>query len=57
MPWTEKLATGAKEIGERTQKELGAAKREIWIQGELSPKAKQELKTLGWGFREKTYAR
>jgi hypothetical protein len=57
MPWTERLANGAKEIGERTQKELGAGKREIWIQGELSPKAKQELKTVGWAFREKAYAR
>jgi hypothetical protein len=57
MPWTERLANGAKEIGERTQKDLGATKREIWIQGELSPTAKQELKALGWGFREKTYAR
>jgi len=57
MPWTERLASGATDIGERTQKELGAKTREIWIMGELSPRAKQELKPLGWGFREKTFAR
>ena len=57
MPWTEKLATGAKELGERTQKELGATSREIWISGDFSPTAKQELKTLGWGAREKVFAK
>jgi hypothetical protein len=57
MPWTERLASGAKEIGERTQKELGAKTREIWIMGGVSPRARQELKTLGWGVREKTFAR
>jgi hypothetical protein len=57
MPWTEKLANGAKDLGERTQKELGATSREIWLQGDFSPRAKQELKTLGWGVKEKTFAR
>ncbi len=57
MPWTERLAKGAKELGERTQKELGATSREIWLQGEFSPRAKQELKTVGWGFKEKALAR
>jgi hypothetical protein len=57
MPWTEKLATGAKELGERTQKEIGATSREIWIPGDFSPTAKQELKTLGWGAREKVFAK
>jgi hypothetical protein len=57
MPWTEKLATGAKELGERTQKEIGATSREIWISGDFSPTAKQELKTLGWGAREKVFAK
>jgi hypothetical protein len=57
MPWTERLARGANEIGERTQKELGAKTREIWIMGGVSPRARQELKTLGWGVREKTFAR
>src|SRR5262249_44708177 len=57
MPWRERPANGAKEIGERTQKDLGTAKRELWIQGELSPRTKQELKTLGWGFQEKTFAK
>src|SRR4029453_1030397 len=31
LPWTERLANGAKEIGERTEKELGAKTREIWV--------------------------
>jgi hypothetical protein len=57
MPWTEKLATGAKELGERTQKEIGATSREIWISGDFSPTAKQELRTLGWGAREKVFAK
>jgi hypothetical protein len=57
LPWTERLASGARELGERTQKELGAKSREIWTMGELSPRAKQELKTLGWGTKEKTFAR
>ena len=57
MPWTAKLDPGAKELGERAQKELGAKSREIWMPGEFSPRAKQELKALGWGFREKMFAR
>jgi hypothetical protein len=57
MPWTAKLDPGARELGERAQKELGAKSREIWMPGEFSPRAKQELKALGWGFREKTFAR
>jgi hypothetical protein len=55
MPWTERLANGAKELGERAQKELGAGAREIWMKGEFSPRAKQELKALGWGTREKVF--
>ena len=57
MPWTEKLAHGSKELGERVRTELGAKSAEIWIQGGVSPRARQELKTLGWGVREKTFAR
>ncbi len=57
MPWTEKLADGAKELGERSRKELGAPSAEIWLPGEVSPRARQELKGLGWGVREKTFAR
>jgi hypothetical protein len=57
LSWTERLANGARELGERTQKELGAKSREIWLMGEISPRAKQELKAMGWGFREKQFAR
>ncbi len=57
MPWTEKLASGSKELGERVRTELGAKSAEIWIQGEVSPRARQEVKALGWGVREKTFAR
>ena len=57
LPWTEKLAHGSKELGGRVRTELGAKSREIWIQGGVSPRARQELKTLGWGVREKTFAR
>ena len=48
LPWTEKLAHGSKELGERVRTELGAKSAEIWIQGGVSPRARQELKTLGW---------
>lgn len=54
MPWTERLAHGAKELGERARKELGATSHEIWLPGRVSPRARQELKGLGWGVREKT---
>jgi len=57
LPWTEKLAHGSKELGERVRAELGAKSAQIWIQGGVSPRARQELKTLGWGVREKTFAR
>jgi hypothetical protein len=57
MPWTEKLDHGSKELGERVRTELGAKSAEIFIQGEVSPRARQELKTAGWGVREKTFAR
>ncbi len=56
MPWTEKIALGAKELGERARKELGASSHEIWLPGEVSPRAHQELKGLGWGVRPKTFA-
>ena len=42
---------------ERVRTELGAKSAEIWIQGGVSPRARQELKPLGWGVREKTFAR
>jgi len=57
LPWTEKLAHGSKELGERVRTELGAKSAEIWIQGGVSPRARQELRTRGWGVREKTFAR
>jgi len=57
LPWTEKLAHGSKELGERGRTELAAKSAEIWSQGGVSPRARQELKTLGWGVREKTFAR
>ena len=53
LAWTEAVAEASSEIAERARKELGAGGLEMHVTGQASERARQELKTLGWGLRER----
>ena len=52
VAWMQRPAEAAREIAERAKKELGATSLEMWLTGQASPRARQELEGLGWALKE-----
>jgi hypothetical protein len=50
--WTADVAEGERGIRESLPEDMGAAPREIWLEGGVSPRARQEFEQLGWRIHE-----
>jgi hypothetical protein len=50
--WTADVAEGERGIRESLPEDKGAAPREIWLEGAVSERARQEFETLGWRIHE-----
>ena len=50
--WTADVAEGERGIRESLPEDKGAAPREIWLEGAVSERARQEFEQLGWRIHE-----
>ena len=50
--WTEAMANLVNSINENVQAEDTVTKKQLWLTGAASPRAKEELKKLGWVVHE-----
>ena len=50
--WTADVAEGERGIRESLPEDKGAAPREIWLEGAVSERARQEFEQLGWRVHE-----
>ena len=54
VAWTEGVAGAVDRVTKRAQADFPKAKRELWLTGQLSPRAAKELQARGWTVREKS---
>ena len=55
--WTSRVARVAQALTAHVPNRPRVARRELWIAGNVSPRARQELETLGWTVYEQVHAR
>ena len=55
--WTSRVASVAQALTAHVPSRPRIARRELWIAGNVSPRAKQELESLGWTVYEQASAR
>ena len=54
VAWTEGVAGHVDRITKRAQTDFPKARRELWLTGQLSPRAAKEFEARGWTVREKS---
>ena len=54
VSWTESVAGQVDRITKRAQTDFPKARRELWLTGQLSPRAAKEFEARGWTVREKS---
>jgi hypothetical protein len=54
VSWTEGFAGHVDRITKRAQTDFPKARRELWLTGQLSPRAAKEFEARGWTVREKS---
>ena len=52
LAWTAAMANLVNSIDENVQAEDTVTKKQLWLTGAASPRAKEELKKLGWEVHE-----
>ena len=55
--WTSRVARVAQALTAHVPSRPRVARRELWIAGNVSPRARQELEALGWTVYEQTFVR
>jgi len=55
--WTERVASVAHALTTHVPRRPRIARRELWIAGNVSPRARQELESLGWTVSEQVSAK
>jgi hypothetical protein len=55
--WTSRVARVAQALTAHVPSRPRIVRRELWIAGNVSPRARQELETLGWTVHEQVFAR
>jgi hypothetical protein len=57
LNWTESTATGAQAIQAIAGKQSPGKKTELWVEGRVSDRARQELTKLGWVIHDRAFDR
>ena len=55
--WTSRVASVAQALTTHVPSRLPITERELWIAGNVSPRARQELESLGWTVYEQVSAK
>ena len=55
--WTSRVAMVAQALTAKMPRRPRIARRELWIAGNVSPRARQELEALGWTVYEQVSAK
>ena len=55
--WTSRVARVAQALTANVPSRPRVARRELWIAGNVSPRARQELEAMGWAVYEQVFAR
>jgi hypothetical protein len=55
--WTSRVASVAQALTTHVPSRPRIAQRELWIAGNVSPRARQELESLGWAVYEQVSAK